>query len=209
MLFICKLITNNDTIQLCNSKRKVDGMKKLLMCVSMVMMLTVHADVEEPFSNKLLLYIPNRFLDLLDISSVTLGFGPRAKAELMATRAMNFGAGIGASADLVKAYNRQYGCALENGWDASAFWITAEDSEITKSTRMVQKYWYYKYGIPSPQEDIYNFYTGARDYWECGFTLSALVNIHLGFHPVEFADFMTGLCFIDLKGDDLTMDNFE
>lgn len=184
-------------------------MKKLLSLAVLATMLNVNADVDEPFADKLLLYFPNRFLDLTDTFTLCLGFGPAVKGEVRATRAVSFGGGIGATADLVKAYNRQYGAELKEGWDTSFFWMAAEDTEIPKATRGVQKYWYYHTGYPSYHEEIYNYYDGARDYWEFGIEAAVLFNLHAGLHPVEVADFFTGLVFIDLKGDDLTMGEFE
>ncbi len=59
-------------------------------------------------------------------------------------------------------------------------------------------------GFPRPGERIYEFYNGARDYWELGGSLALGLAGSLALHPVEIADFLTGIFFIDLKDDDIT-----
>ena len=65
---------------------------------------------------KLVLYLPNRVVDMFDLFSCSLGFGPKAQAELMFTRMVGGGVSVGASANLYKDCNRQYGWGLQNGW---------------------------------------------------------------------------------------------
>jgi hypothetical protein len=158
-------------------------------------------------ADKLALYLPNRIIDLTDIFSIEVGFGPAIRAEVRATRAFAFGGGVGIVATAVKDYNRQYGACLDNGWDGAFTCVAIEDSERTHTTRWVKEYWEVDSGIPLPDKQIYNFYTGARDYWELGVDFSALIHFHFALHPVDIADFVTGWFFIDLKGDDFTSDD--
>jgi len=182
-------------------------MKRFLV---MLFFLTVAVTgVNAGVKDKLLLYIPNRILDLTDIFSVSLGFGPTVRAEMRATRAFSGGAGIGASAKLIKGYNRQYGYALDNEWEWTFTCIGAEDWERNHTNRFVQEYYHEYFGFPSPSDNIYAFHEGARDYWELGVDAGLLVTLHAALHPVEIADFITGIFFIDLKGDDLTSEDFE
>jgi hypothetical protein len=160
------------------------------------------------FDEQLLLYLPNRFVDLADIFSLNLGFGPKVQASGRLTRFIGAGGGIGSSVNLVKDYNRQYGCNMEEGWSGGLLWLASEESEIYRSTRGVQKYIYQFNGIPSYKENIYNWHTGARDYWEIGGEVGLLFQGRFALHPVDLADFITGIFFIDLKGDDLTMESF-
>ena len=95
---------------------------------------------QKKFLNMLILYLPNRVMDFLDIADVSVGFGPTAKAQAWITRYMSFGGGIGGSAKLIKAYNRQYGAGLESGWSASFMMLTAENTQLYETTRGVQKY---------------------------------------------------------------------
>ncbi|MDD5728046.1 MAG: hypothetical protein PHV59_05725, partial [Victivallales bacterium] len=59
-------------------------------------------------------------------------------------------------------------------------------------------------GFPSPNERLYEFYNGARDYWAFGGDLALGFAGSLAIHPVEIADFLAGIFFIDFKEDDIT-----
>lgn len=182
-------------------------MKKILMLAVIVSTLSFATETQASILDKIVLYIPNRLVDVMDIFTLNLGLGAKAKAEVYATHAFGFGAGIGASAKVIKDYNRQYGGCLENGWNTQFMAVAAEDSERTICSRGVQKYIYFFTGVPSYEENIYNFYTGARDYWELKLGLAALVEADVSLHPVELADLVTGFFFYDLKGDDYTVDD--
>ena len=75
-------------------------MKKFLSAVTLGVALTCGCGSQAyEISNtvdKLVMYVPNRVLDVLDIFSLSVGAGPVAKAELRATRLATAGAGIGA-----------------------------------------------------------------------------------------------------------------
>ncbi len=162
-------------------------------------------DPEESWTDRLILYIPNRFVDFLDIGDASVGLGPTLKAKLWATRYVAFGAGFGGSAKLIKAYNRQYGAALEQGWNASFLMLSAEDTEMYETTRDVQKYFLYHTGIPQINDSVYNFWTGPRDIFSIGAQLAVLLDLELQVHPFEAIDFLAGIFFLDPKGDDFTM----
>lgn len=60
------------------------------------------------------------------------------------------------------------------------------------------------------QEPIYDLRKGARDYWEIGGTLGlGLIEARVSIHPVDILDAVLGFFFIDIKGDDLTFENFK
>jgi hypothetical protein len=185
-------------------------MKKMLLMAASVVIMTVGFGAKaEGVVDKVCLYIPNRIIDAFDTFSCNIGFGPVARAELRGTRAVQGGAGVGASAKVIKDYNRQYGACLQNGWDWSFICVAAEDIERKPTTRWVKEYWEHAVGFPDPSSRIYNFHTGARDYWELGASLALFVEADIALHPVDLADFVTGFLFIDLKGDDLTFEDFE
>jgi hypothetical protein len=185
-------------------------MKKLLLVFACAMALGTGFNAKaDGVVDKIFLYIPNRIIDAFDIFTLNIGFGPVVKAELRATHAFQFGAGIGCTAKLIKAYNRQYGAGLQNGWYWSFGVVGAEDVERKPTTRWVKEYWEYYEGFCSPSQRIYDFYEGARDYWEFGGSLGCLIEADFYLHPIDIADFFTGFFFIDLKGDDLTFESFE
>ena len=160
---------------------------------------------QQKFTDMLILYFPNRVMDLLDIFDVSLGFGPAVKAKMWATRYMSFGGGIGGTAKIIKGYNRQYGAGLESGWSATFMMLTAENSEMYSTTRDVQKYFEYTEGIPSLNNNVYNFWRGPRDMFSIGAELALFGEVDVEVHPFEIIDFAGGLFFLDPKGDDIKM----
>ena len=84
-------------------------MKKIaILSICAVCMFSATALRADSIGEKLLLYIPNRICDLLDIFSVSVGIGPTVRAELMATELAKVGFGVDfGSARLYKEWNRQ------------------------------------------------------------------------------------------------------
>ena len=194
-------------------------MKKLFLTLALVAAgfcgTQAHAEwiTKENIGEKLLWYIPNRFADAFDTFSVALGVGPVVEARLMATRAIDFGLGVGMTAKAYKTHNRQYGLGIEEGWYWS-FIVGAEDYVISDTTPLVQEFstaypvddlWV---GFPLPNERVYDFFDGPRDYWAIGGSLGLFVDGDLYVHPLELVDFVLGFFLIDIKDDDFTMDDF-
>lgn len=160
-------------------------------------------------ADKILLYVPNRIVDFSDIITGSLSFGTAAGLDIRLTRGMDFGAGTGITARAIKGYNQQYGGAIDNYWSASFMCLSGEDTERSIASRWVKEYIYHSSGMPLPSEPIYDMYTGARDYWEIGVAVDALVGVSFEIHPVEIADFITGFFFIDIKGDDTAVEDYD
>lgn len=158
---------------------------------------------------KLVLYVPNRVVDLFDLFSVNIGFGPKAQLELMCTRFIGGGFSVGTSAMLYKDCNRQYGWGLQNGWHWQVPGFMQEDIERLKTNRLVLSYWESFLGTPSPDQQIYAFQRGARDYWQIGGGGGLLVTGEVFVNPIEWIDFALGFLFIDIKDDDFTFENFQ
>ena len=190
-------------------------MKKFLFVIIAVLALAPAAvRADEPImtrgelKDKLLLYIPNRIMDLLDIFSVNIGVGPVAEARLMATRYCDVGAGIGITAKLYKDFNRQYGLGLEEGWYWSFIFVSEEQYALTESLGSVKLYSENRTGVPMPDTNTYDFFDGKRDFLAIGGSLGLLVDGNLYLHPMEWLDLGLGFLLIDIKNDDYIMDDF-
>lgn len=182
-------------------------MKKLAVMGSLILAMTLGSTVQAAVGDQFLYYIPNRIVDLVDMFSLEVGFGPVIRAHGRITRACDIGAGVGNTVKAVKGYNRQFGGAMEKGWDASFLMISSENKTRENTSRLVQQFNYYATGTPLPTESVYDFYKGARDYFTIGGEAGALVEVGFEAHLVEIADFITGWLFIDLKSDDYTGDD--
>ena len=158
----------------------------------------------------ILLYIPNRIVDFMDMFSVTLGFGPAIGLEGQCTKWLALGGDVGPTAQMIKGINRQYGFAVQSGWDASFLMIGAENRDRQKATGSVKDYYFRGSGVPTPSDEIpYDFHKGSKDFWAVGGKLIALFDIQAYLHPVEIVDFILGWFFIDIKGDDFTADDIK
>ena len=185
-------------------------MKKFLLMLAIVVSGLWGAQAQAAtIGEKLLFYIPNRFVDAFDTFSVSLGFGPIIEARLMATRAIDVGAGIGMDAKAYKLYNRQYGFGLEEGWYWSFICLGEEEFSVFESVGFVSKYTETRAGFPEPTQRVYDFFDGARDYWAFGGALGLGLDGELYVHPVELADFILGFFLIDIKEDDFTLEDFQ
>ena len=78
-------------------------------------------------ADTILMYIPNRIMDLLDIFSIKLGTGATAKLRLRTTHAVGLGFGIGPSGDVEWGYGRRYGAALDT-FNEIFFFIDSGDN---------------------------------------------------------------------------------
>ena len=154
-----------------------------------------------------LMYIPNRVMDLLDIFSVTLGVGPVVEARLMFTRGCDIGAGIGMNFKAAKDFDRQYGVGVENFWYWSFIFVGEEGYEMTNGTALMKKYQESRLGVPDFRTRTYNFFEGTRDYWAIGGSLGLGLDGSVYIHPVEWADLALGFLLIDIRNDDLMLDD--
>ena len=151
---------------------------------------------------KLLMYIPNRFVDLFDIFSVSLDMGIAAGVTARLTYAFGLVGKAGSAASLIKGYNRQYGAALTEGYYGQFFFPMKADLLRPVTYGYVNMFWIEGWNYPFPSNPVFERKTGAFDYWAIEFGAICLVGAKVAIHPVEIADFITGLFLIDISGDD-------
>ena len=188
---------------------ELTSMKKItfiFICAMLLGTAGFSAKADDVWS-KIALYIPNRFMDAVDIITVSVGVGPVVRAEMHATRAFAFGAGVGAEVMALKGCNRQYGVCREAGYDMSFAMFNRVDLTRDGQSRLVVPFIIDEDGFPLPGDRLYGFHDGARDYWELGGSLALGLAGTLAIHPVEIFDFITGIFFIDLKDDDITAED--
>ncbi len=163
----------------------------------------------DSIGEKLLLYIPNRICDLLDIFSVSVGVGPTVRAELMATELVKVGGGIDfGSLRAYKEWNRQYGVGLQKGWYWSLVCAGEENQRRWNTSGWTEEFHERRAGVPTPDMQIYNYYLGQRDFWRIGGALGLGIEAEVYINPVEWLDLATGFILIDLRQDDIEMSDF-
>ncbi|MBN1863834.1 MAG: hypothetical protein JW808_02920 [Victivallales bacterium] len=186
-------------------------MKKLTLVISVVLMMSYAnvASAQVRAGETILLYIPNRLMDFADMFSVTLGFGPAIGIEGQVTESLSLGGDVGPTAQMIKGINRQYGFAVQNGWNASFLMISAEERDRSQSIGSAKDYYYYSTGVPSMDKIPYDPHKGTKDFWAVGGKLKALIDAQFYLHPIEIADFVLGWLFIDIRDDDKTPDEIK
>ena len=151
-------------------------------------------------ADKIIMYIPNRIVDFFDIFSLEFGSGATAKLGVRATHAFGIGAGVGPSGKVVKGFNRTYGFALDDGWQA--YFLAMGKGDLTREYTIgnLPDFWYIYSGMQMPNESI--FADRIKDYWALEVEAAALIDVKFGLHPLNIADFITGIFFYDLLGND-------
>lgn len=166
------------------------------------------AERKERIISNVFCYVPNRVMDFLDMTSLNLKGGTYFGLGFQITKYFGLGAQYGANAGLYKDVNRQYGIAFEKGYQAQCLFLTMEDVSVTDPIGTVKEYW--RHGSNFPEEDakIYTIGSGARDYWAIEVYAYFLAGVKIAIHPIEVADFFTGLVCHDLVGDDIKLERY-
>lgn len=154
---------------------------------------------------RILMYVPNRILDFFDMVSLSIRLGPAVDAEIRTTRAFGLAGGAGPFGELLWGPNRQYGFALQEGWNWQFCSISGENTTRWNVLGNTRDYWQFGRNFPLPSEPIYQVLTGPRDYWVLEGGLMCFAGIQAGVHPLQIADFFCGLVFVDLLNDDCTL----
>lgn len=149
----------------------------------------------------ILLYLPDRLLDLCDVLSFDVHVGPGLFVNLHLTRAVQLGAGGRGVAGLGWHDHRSLGVLTMTeselvlpGFGTNAF------AGMAAGTSGVQLVSAAQGGLHRPSNALYQEY---RDYWAAGVAVTAvLVGIDFDLHPVELADFLVGFSTVDFLRDD-------
>ena len=150
----------------------------------------------------ILMYIPNRVIDLSDIATVSIGFGPEASFNLTATEYCQLGAAYGDRYFLEKGFNRQYGGGYYSGYNTSLLYWKKEQAynDYTFGTVLpyvvLEKDSCLASDVVSPDKKPYS--DGIRDFWKFGFHAGWIIDLGAAIHPTAIANFFTGFIFIRL-----------
>ena len=151
------------------------------------------------FKDAILWYIPNRLSDLMDIFTIELGAG-EIGLDLQLTRYLTFGAGIGQSYMLGWSINNQFGIYQQKGWYFDCFRYRA--SSIQREPVFGDYSKIYTAGKSGLVDFSAMFDSNVEDPTALGVKVCCFLNLKFQIHPVELADFIGGLIFIDCPHDD-------
>jgi hypothetical protein len=156
---------------------------------------------ERSTTAKVLLYLPDRILDLFDILSFDYHFGPGAYVDFHMTRAAQGGIGFRGTGGLGWHDHRSLGGLgqAESGIVLVALGAQAYAGSLA-GTSGIRATADSMAGLHQPSDRIYQEF---RDYWAIGFSYTAIFfGVSWDLHPVELADFFLGWARVDILNDD-------
>jgi len=158
---------------------------------------------DNSFAHAALMYFPNLFMDLGDIFSLSLGVGAESGVEVRLTRWCQLGGMYGNDYFVEKAYNRTYGGGYNDGYDFQLFPLASEVRSIDPvfggtSICIIKDN---KARVLSPDDKLYK--ENIRDFWAVGAKVGWLILVSFDIHPVQIADFFTGIVAYDLCDDNM------
>lgn len=178
---------------------------------------------------RVLLYVPDRILDLFDIVSAGIHLGPGAYVDAHITRAVQVTDGMRAIAEAGWHESRCLGGVVQAeagatlGPVACPFYVCSCAADGTSGERLGQLvlppqiaemawwekllFWFGGWADVPLAEKCHSpkagFYQEYRDYWAVGSSCTlAIVGCSADFHPVQFADFLAGFAGVDFLNDD-------
>jgi len=158
-------------------------------------------EVERSVFARVLLYLPDRVLDIADVFSFDVHFGLGAYANVHATRAAQAGGGFRAVGGFGWHDQRSLGLQSQSvagvaalGLGTQAYGASMVGTSGVYSTGDAMA------GLHRPSMAIYQEYL---DYWAVGGSVTAaIVGVDFDFHPVEMIDALLGFTTYDLLNDD-------
>jgi hypothetical protein len=157
--------------------------------------------VSRPVWQQVLLYVPDRVLDLLDVASVSVQLGTGVLLDVHATHAINATAGLRSSGGIGLHELRSLGMKsqAEGGISLLPFGAYSYAGGLVGTSGVVAAADSVA-GLHQPQGALYQ---ELRDYWEIGARVFAgIAGADVAVHPVQIVDFVAGFATIDLLNDD-------
>ena len=158
---------------------------------------------------KILFYIPNRFMDFLDIASVRVNVGPQLGVSVWYTRAAQISLYAGNTAGLSIypgqqkniGFHREKGVELAFGPAGFGYYNISAERRGVSGVHIGEGQQRYN----NPYDNRFQNY---NDYWSLGLKVGFIyVGAELEIHLLEILDFFLGFLFIDLLGDDMDSSN--
>lgn len=166
------------------------------------------APASKSVGHKVLLYLPNRVLDIVDMISLNAAVPTFPKHWLAGfvhvnahvTRVVQVGAGNTNENIIVGlGHKRQFLPWFEEKYELSGGPLTFAKHKISRGNRKTD---FGKTGVFFPGDEP--FANGLMDYWGVGAEVTVLpVGVRAEVHPVEIVDALLGFFTIDIVNDDL------
>ena len=153
---------------------------------------------------KILLYIPNRILDILDLFSLRFSYGPQIGASVWATRGWHQGLYTGNITGIALLdQKKNIGVYREASFEFAVlplglgYYNVSAEKNGSSGTHLGEGSNFYH----NPKDPIYQEY---RDYWSTGVKVGVgYSGAEIEFHWLELFDLFAGMLFFDPLNDDL------
>ena len=152
---------------------------------------------------RLILYVPDRAFDALDLLTVDVHVGIGALIDAHVTRAVQGMAGLRGIFGVGLHDQRSIGTLteIEIGVSALSFGTQSVSGASLGVPAGIITGTDARVGMHRPNNSLYQTY---RDYWAVGVSATVgVVGFSVGFHPIQIFDFIGGIFLVDFARDDL------
>ncbi len=151
---------------------------------------------------RVLLYLPDRILDLMDVATVGVHFGPGVFLDSHLTRGLQASGGFRSTGGLGLHEHRSLGFKAQAEAGLTVVAVGAQSYGGTLlGTSGVKGSADSMLGLHSPSARLYQDF---RDYWAIGASATAaFIGFEFDLHPVQLVDLLAGFVGVDFLNDDL------
>jgi|GEM_PF-1669172 hypothetical protein len=150
----------------------------------------------------LLMYVPNRVCDVLDLLTLRIGAGPKLGAGVQVTEFFQFKGETGESGFFGLGFDRQWGGGVYNGFSYGLLWFDRDNYGIVDGIGWQRDYELVDRAmrIPSLSEERYK--SRDIDPWAIGVNFSLLIDLDVKVHLAAIPDLLLGILMFDPDHDD-------
>ncbi len=154
------------------------------------------------FGRDVLLYIPNRLLDVSDLLTLRLGAGGPFAVKAKVTGFMELGGTHGPQYFIGKGFARQFGGGYQDGTDFGLFCCQTNKVFVEDTFGSFNEYAMdQEFGLANCDLEPYN--SDTLDFWSIGATAAVGVGCDAQVHLQELPDTVLGFVCLDPSNDDL------
>jgi len=157
--------------------------------------------VERPTAQRVLLWLPDRLLDLMDVATFGVHLGPGAFGDWHFTRALQASGGFRATGGVGLHEHRSLGLKSQSeaGLNVLAMGAQAYGGALIGTSGV----WSGSDSMAGMHRPDMRLYSDLRDYWAIGTSATAaIIGFEVDLHPLQLADFFAGLFLVDFLNDD-------
>lgn len=150
-----------------------------------------------------ILWLPNILINLTDIISLDGGVGSESALEVDITKYFGLGGALGEKYFIQKGYDRQLGGGYSSGWDFQFICFNTEKRYVEDTFGSSRQYYIGRKYFELADPENHTYVDKKRDFYAISVKAGWLAVIGLEIHPVEIADFVASIFFLDIRGDNL------